>query len=146
MVQVRLNSLFTQQQMGTWWQHWEDEGGGERNWPPYLTCWWLRKSVLSNRHSPTHESIQDYLYLYHEKNMRANSINYTKLISKYIDKYILYIFIYDERSCIYLLRSFKVDTTLIKNPCYNWSECIKLLSRISSYCKVMPEKKGSKMK
>ena len=56
-------SLFTQQQMGTWWQHWGDKGGEERNWPPYLTCRWLRISVLSNRHSPTYESIWDYLYL-----------------------------------------------------------------------------------
>ena len=26
-----------------------------RNWPPYLTCQWLRINVLSNRHSPTCE-------------------------------------------------------------------------------------------
>ena len=48
--------------MGTWWQHWGDKGGEERNWPPYLTCRWLRISVLSNRYSPTYESIRDYLY------------------------------------------------------------------------------------
>ena len=41
----------------------EDKGGEERNWPPYLTCRWLRISVLSHRHSPTYESIRDYLYL-----------------------------------------------------------------------------------
>ena len=55
-------SLFTQQQIGTWWQHWEDKGGEERNWPLYLIWQWLSISVLSNRHSPTYESIRDYLY------------------------------------------------------------------------------------
>ena len=35
-----------------------DKGGEERNWPPYLTCRWLRISVLSNRHSPTYEIIR----------------------------------------------------------------------------------------
>ena len=60
----RLNgrSLFTQQQVGTRWEHWGDKGGEEGNWPPYLTCRWLRISVLSIRHSPTYESIRDYLY------------------------------------------------------------------------------------
>jgi len=43
-------SLFTQQQMGSWWQHWGDNGGEERNWPPYLTYRWLMISVFSNRH------------------------------------------------------------------------------------------------
>ena len=60
---MNARSLFTQQRMGTWWQHCGDKGGEERNWPPYLTCRWLRISVLSNRHSPTYESIRDYLYL-----------------------------------------------------------------------------------
>ena len=60
---LNARSLFTQQQMGTQWEHWEDKGGEERNWPPYLTCRWLRISVLSNRHSPTYESIRD-LYAY----------------------------------------------------------------------------------
>ena len=58
-------SLFIQQQMGTWWQHWGDKGGEERNWPPYLTYRWLRISVLSNRHSPTYESIREHFYLYY---------------------------------------------------------------------------------
>ena len=49
--------------MGTWWQHWGDQGGEKRNWPPYLTCQWFSISVLSNRHSPTNESIRDYLTL-----------------------------------------------------------------------------------
>ena len=56
-------SLFTQQQMGTQWQHWGDKGGEERNWPSYLTCRWLSISVLSNWHSLTYESIRDYLFL-----------------------------------------------------------------------------------
>ena len=56
-------SLFTQKQMSTWWKHWGDKGGEGRNWPPYLTCRWLRICVLSNRHSPTYESIRDYLFL-----------------------------------------------------------------------------------
>ena len=30
-------SLYTQQQMGTWWNTGEAEGGEERNWPPHLT-------------------------------------------------------------------------------------------------------------
>ena len=47
--------LFTLQQIGTWRQHWRDKGGEERSWPPYLTCRWLRKSTLSNRHSPTYK-------------------------------------------------------------------------------------------
>ena len=46
------------------WQHWGDKGGEERNWPPYLTCRWLRMSVHSNRHSPTYEIIRNYRYLY----------------------------------------------------------------------------------
>ena len=67
MVRARLDamaecSLFTHQQMGTQWNHWGDKGSKERNWPSYLTCRWLRTSVLSNRHSPTYKSIQDYLY------------------------------------------------------------------------------------
>ena len=37
-----------------------DKEGEEKNWPPYLTCRWLRISVLSNRHS-TYASIQNYL-------------------------------------------------------------------------------------
>ena len=41
-----------------------DKGGEEKNWPPYLTCRWLRISVLCNRQSPTYESIRDYLYRY----------------------------------------------------------------------------------
>ena len=53
---LNARSLFTQQRMGTWWQHWGDKGGEERNWPPYLTCRWLRISYLANRHSPTYES------------------------------------------------------------------------------------------
>ena len=56
------HSLFSQQRIGTWWQHWGNRGGEERNWPPYLTCRWLRISFLSNRHSPTYESVRDYLY------------------------------------------------------------------------------------
>ena len=59
---LNARSLFTQQQMSTQWEHWGDKGGEERNWPPYLTCRWLRISVLSNRHSPTYRSIRDYLY------------------------------------------------------------------------------------
>ena len=59
---LNARSLFTQQQTGTWWQHWGDKGSEERNWPPYLTCRWLRISVLSNRHSPKYESIRHYLY------------------------------------------------------------------------------------
>ena len=35
---LNARSLFTQQQMGTQWEHWGDKGGEERNWPPYLTC------------------------------------------------------------------------------------------------------------
>jgi len=54
-------SLFTQQQMGTQWEHWGYKVGEERNWPPYLTYRWISISVLSNRHSPTYESIRDYL-------------------------------------------------------------------------------------
>ena len=64
MPRLNARSLFTQQQMGTWWQHWGDKSGEERNWPPYLKCRWHRISVLSNRHSPTYESKRDYLYLY----------------------------------------------------------------------------------
>ena len=56
-------TLLTQQQMGTWWQHWGNKGGEEKNWPPYLVCRLLRISFLSNRHSRKYESIQDYLYL-----------------------------------------------------------------------------------
>ena len=59
---LNARSLFTRQQMGTQWEHWGDKGGEERNWPPYLTCRWLRISVLSNRHSTTYENIRDYLY------------------------------------------------------------------------------------
>ena len=59
---MNAHSLFTQQQKGTWWEHWGDKGREERDWPPYLTSRWLRISVLSNRHSPTYESIQDYLH------------------------------------------------------------------------------------
>ena len=59
---LNARSLFTQQQMGTQWQYWGEKGGEERNWPSYLTCQWLRISVLSNRHSALYESIQDYLY------------------------------------------------------------------------------------
>ena len=55
-----VRSLFTQQQMGTQWEQWGDKDGEERNWPPYLTRWWLSVSVLSNRHSPTYESIREY--------------------------------------------------------------------------------------
>ena len=60
-------SLFTQQQMGTQWEHWGDKGGEERNWPPYLKCRWPGISVLSNRHFP---NVRKYtglplpLYLY----------------------------------------------------------------------------------
>ena len=64
MPRLNARSLFTQQQMGTQWEHWGDKCGKERNWPPYLTCQWLRISVLSNRHSPTYESIWDYLCVY----------------------------------------------------------------------------------
>ena len=64
MPSLNARSLFTQQQMGTRWQHWEEKGGDERNWPPYLTCLRLRISVLFNKHSPTYESIRDYLYFY----------------------------------------------------------------------------------
>ena len=52
MPRLNARSLFTQQQMGTQWEHWGDKGGEERNWPPYLTCRWLSISVLSDRHSP----------------------------------------------------------------------------------------------
>ena len=38
---LNARSLFTQQRMGTWWQHWGDKGGDERKCPPYLTCRWL---------------------------------------------------------------------------------------------------------
>jgi len=67
-VRVRLEvltecSLLIQQRMGTWWQHWGDKGGEERNWPPYLVCQWLRISVLFHRHSPTYKSILDYFCL-----------------------------------------------------------------------------------
>ena len=48
--------------MGTWWQHWGDKDSEERNWPPYLTCHWLRISVRSNRHSLLYKNIQDYLF------------------------------------------------------------------------------------
>ena len=58
------HSLFTQQQMGTQWEQWGDKDGEERNWPPYLICWWLSISVLSSRHSPAYKSIWDYLYFY----------------------------------------------------------------------------------
>ena len=61
---LNARSLFTQQQMGTKWENWGDKGSEERNWPPYFTCRWLSISVLSNRHSPTYESIRDYLYFY----------------------------------------------------------------------------------
>ena len=66
MLRLNARSVLTQQRMGTWWQHWGDKGGEERNWPPYLTCRWLKISVLSNRHSPTYESIR-WDYLYHAK-------------------------------------------------------------------------------
>ena len=62
MLRLNARSLLTQQRMGTWWRHWGDKGGEERNLPPYLTCRWLSISLLSNRHSPTYESILDYLY------------------------------------------------------------------------------------
>ena len=62
MTWLNARSLFNQQQIGTEWEHWGDKGGEERNWPASLTCRWLRISVLSNRHSPTYESIRDYLY------------------------------------------------------------------------------------
>ena len=62
MAWLNARSLFTQHQMGTQWEHWGDKGSEERNWPPYLTFRWLRISVPSNRHSPTDESIRDYLY------------------------------------------------------------------------------------
>ena len=58
---LNARSLFTQQQMGTWWQHLGDKGGEERTCPPYLTCQWLRINFLSNWHSPTYENIRDYL-------------------------------------------------------------------------------------
>ena len=44
--------LFTQQQMGTWWQHWEVKGGEERNWQPYLTMTAAQDKCPSNGHSP----------------------------------------------------------------------------------------------
>ena len=61
---LNVRSLFTQQQMGTQWEHWAEKGGEERNWPPYLTFRWLSISVLSDRHSPTCENFWDYLHLY----------------------------------------------------------------------------------
>ena len=47
--------------MGAQWRHWGDKGGEDKNWLPFLKCQWLRIIVLSNRHSPTYESIRDYL-------------------------------------------------------------------------------------
>ena len=35
--------MLTQQRIGTWWQHWEDKVGEEKNWPPYLTSRRLMK-------------------------------------------------------------------------------------------------------
>ena len=32
MAWLNARSLFTQQQMGTLWQHWGDKGGEEKNW------------------------------------------------------------------------------------------------------------------
>ena len=60
---LNAHSLFTQQRMGTQWEHWGDKGGDEGNWPPYLKCRWLSISVLSNRQSPTYKSIWEYLFL-----------------------------------------------------------------------------------
>ena len=69
---LNARSLFTQQQMGTWWQHWRDKGSEERNWPPYQTSRWLRISFLSNRHSPTYESIwRDLSLLYWMMNLAS---------------------------------------------------------------------------
>ena len=58
--------------MDTWWQHWEDKGSGEGNWPSYSTCPLLRISVLSNRHSTTYESTRDYLDLLHGLHFQGN--------------------------------------------------------------------------
>jgi len=71
---LNARSLFTQQQMGAYCEHWGDKGGEEGNWPPYLTCRWLRISFLSNRHSPTYESIWDYLNFYE----RLSTSNFKK--------------------------------------------------------------------
>jgi len=63
--------LFTQQQMG-------DKGGEGRNWPPYLTCRWLRISVLSNRHFPMYEGIWHYLFLH------AHLVSFLLIIRNYL--------------------------------------------------------------
>ena len=58
-------SLTSQQQMDTWWQHWEVKGGEEMNWLPTSLCGYLRISVLSSRHSPVYSLLYGtsyYLY------------------------------------------------------------------------------------
>jgi len=64
---LNASRLLTQQQMDTRWQHWGDKGSEDRNWPPYLKRWWLRISILLNRHSRTYESIRDYLYFFYAR-------------------------------------------------------------------------------
>ena len=81
---ARIN--FTQQQMATWWHHWGDKGGKERNWPPYLTCRWLRKSFLFNRHFPTYRSIRDYLYVFIRSGQLVMEKNYTNLSKRWAIK------------------------------------------------------------
>ena len=62
MPSLNARSLFTQQRMGTWWQHWGAKGGEERKWPHHMPL--AQKSVLSNRHFPKYEIIRNYLYFF----------------------------------------------------------------------------------
>lgn len=90
---LNARSLFTQQQVGTRRQYWGDKGGDVRNWLPYLTCRWIRISVLFNKHSPAYESIRDYLYFRDSftnwaNQMSTNSLSKTQFIWQLLERYL----------------------------------------------------------